>query len=148
MSPRCAGFVSRRGSVRLSLLGRLLVIRGSTMRFQFRNRSHAVAVSLALLAGPATARADVVLDWNAIAVRTLTTQPAPGVNPFAQARFMAITQLAVFEAVNAVEGGRESHLGTVALAPGASAEAAAIAAAHQVLVTYFSSAANLAVLDG
>lgn len=118
------------------------------MRFQFRNRSHAVAVSLALLAGPATARADVVLDWNAIAVRTLTTQPAPGVNPFAQARFMAITQLAVFEAVNAVEGGRESHLGTVAPAPGASAEAAAIAAAHQVLATYFSSAANLAVLDG
>jgi hypothetical protein len=69
------------------------------------------------------------------------------VNPFAQARFMAITQLAVFEAVNAIEGGHESYLGTIAPAPEASAEAAAIAAAHRVLVTYFSSAANTAVLD-
>ena len=117
------------------------------MRVRYRNRSLAVAFSLALVAGPATASADVVLDWNAIAVRTLITQPAPGVNPFAQARFMAITQLAVFEAVNAIEGGHRSYLGTLPPAPGATAEAAVIAAAHRVLVTYFSSAANVAILD-
>ena len=45
---------------------------------------------------PASARADAVLDWNAIMLTTLAAQ-----NPFAQARFAAITQLAVFEAVNA-----------------------------------------------
>ncbi len=38
-------------------------------------------------------------DWNAIAVNTAI---ANGQNPFAQARFAATTQLAVFEAVNAI----------------------------------------------
>ena len=52
-----------------------------------------------LVCSPIAARADVVLDWNAIAVSTLVSQ---GQSPFAQARFMAITQLAVFEAVNAI----------------------------------------------
>jgi hypothetical protein len=117
------------------------------MKVQMRSSGLAVTFCVALFASVATARADVVLDWNAIAVRTLITQPAPGVNPFAQARFMAITQLAVFEAVNAVEGGYEPYLGTIAPAPGASAEAAAIAAAYRVLVTYFSSPANTAALN-
>jgi hypothetical protein len=51
-----------------------------------------------LLFGSAVAKADVVLDWNAIAVNTAI---ANGQNPVAQARFAAIAQLAVFEAVNA-----------------------------------------------
>ena len=92
----------------------------------------------ALLVSVSTAAADVVFDWNAIAIRTMTTPPAQ--NPFFQARFMAITQLAVFEAVNAINGGYESYLGTPAGPPGASAEAAAIAAAHKVLVNYFPAA--------
>ena len=73
----------------------------------------------------------VVLEWNAVAVSVTTG------NPFTQARFMAITQLAVFEAVNAVTGNYEPYLGTILEAPGASAEAAAIAAAYRVLKTYF-----------
>ena len=110
-----------------------------------------LAVAGLMLSTAQTARADVVLEWNAIAVRTLTTQTPP-VNPFAQARFAAIIQLAVFEAVNAITGEYESYLGS-AVAParapiiapaGASAEAAAIAAAHAVLVNYFpGSAATL-----
>ncbi|HSL21780.1 MAG TPA: vanadium-dependent haloperoxidase [Vicinamibacterales bacterium] len=96
-----------------------------------------------LAIGPALAGADVVLDWNATAVTTLNTQ-SPPVNPFAQARFGAIVQLAVFEAVNAVTGEYEPYLGIVAPA-GASAEAAAIAAAHRVLTTYFPG--NAASLD-
>src|SRR5687768_3188958 len=84
-----------------------------------------------LLSSARAAQADVVLEWNAIAVRTLTTQ-SPVVNPFAQARFAAIIQLAVFEAVNAITGEYDSYLGS-AVAPtavpiaapvGASAEAA------------------------
>src|SRR6185503_19172012 len=89
---------------------------------------------IALLVGSATtATADPVLDWNAIAIATLTSQPAPGVSPFAQARFMSITQLAVFEAVNAVTHKYEPYLGTVVAPVGASADAAAIAAAYTVL---------------
>ena len=61
---------------------------------------------VSLVSIPAAARADdVVLDWNGIAARTVTA----GQSPFAQARLMAITQLAVFEAVHAsgTNGGLE-----------------------------------------
>ena len=92
--------------------------------------STALAV-VCMLVSPAGASADPVLEWNAIAVAVTTG------SPFTQARFMAITQLAVFEAVNAVTGKYEPYLGTVDDAPGASAEAAAIAAAYRVLKTYF-----------
>lgn len=87
---------------------------------------------LGVLFSPVAAKADVVLDWNAIAVSTMLSQ-----NPFAQARFMAITQLAVFEAVNAVTGKYQPYLGTVDAPSGASADAAAVAAAHAVLLQYF-----------
>ena len=60
-----------------------------------------IALVALLVCSPIAARADVVLDWNAIAMSTLIGQ---GQSPFAQARFMAITQLAVFEAVNAITG--------------------------------------------
>src|SRR5437773_4479219 len=90
---------------------------------------------------PISARADVGLDWNAIAVSTLVSQ---GQSPFAQSRLMAITQLAVFEAVNAITGDYKPYLGTVAAPAGASADAAAVAAAYQVLKNYFPlAAANL-----
>jgi hypothetical protein len=91
---------------------------------------NAAVLAVALLALPSPSRADVVLDWNAIAVATT------GGNPFNQARLMAITQLAVFEAVNAIKGGYEPYLGTVVAPAGASADAAVIAAAHTVLKHY------------
>lgn len=95
---------------------------------------------ICVLFSPVPARADVVLDWNATAVSTMLAQsPAP--NPFAQARFMAITQLAVFEAVNAVTGEYQPYLGTIDAAAGASPDAAAIAAAHAVLLNYFPASA-------
>ena len=95
-----------------------------------------------LLFGSAIARADVVLDWNVIAVNTAI---ANNQNPFAQARYGAIVQLAVFEAVNSIVGDYHPYLGTVTAPPGASAEAAAIEAAYRVLVTYFP--ASKATLD-
>ena len=96
-----------------------------------------IAIGLAtILLVSAPARADVVLDWNDLATRTLVTQ---GANPFAQARFAAIVQLAVFEAVNAVTGDYDPYLGIVAPV-NTSAEAAAVAAAYRVLKTYFPAA--------
>jgi hypothetical protein len=87
----------------------------------------------------ATASSDVVLEWNALAVTTIL-----GVSPFAQARFAAITQLSVFEAVNAITGDYQPYLGSIVAPDGASADAAAVAAAYQVLITYFpGSAATL-----
>ena len=98
----------------------------------FRAKRLFVAGLLAgLLGWPTMARADVVLDWNAIALVTTATQ-----NPFNQARLLAITQLAVFEAVNAVTGLYAPYLGTVTAQGGESADAAAVAAAHKVLKHY------------
>jgi hypothetical protein len=84
------------------------------------------------LLNPIASRADAVSDWNAIMLTTVAAQ-----NPFAQARFAAITQLAVFEAVNACTHQYRPYLGTITAPAGASAEAAAVAAAHGVLEFYF-----------
>ena len=54
---------------------------------------------------------------------------------------VAAFALAMFEAVNAVTGDYEPYLGTVCAKTGASADAAAVAAAHRVLSTYFPAAA-------
>lgn len=92
-----------------------------------------------LFGSAAAATANPVSDWNIIAIGM------PAGNPFNQARIMATTQLAVFEAVNAIQGGYDPYLGTVVAPAGASADAAAIAAAHGVLKFYFP--ANAATLD-
>jgi hypothetical protein len=92
-----------------------------------------------LFGSAAAATANPVSDWNIIAIGM------PAGNPFNQARIMAATQLAVFEAVNAIQGGYDPYLGTVVAPAGASADAAAIAAAHGVLKFYFP--ANAATLD-
>ena len=112
------------------------------MRSGFWDRSGTriamVATALAAVTA-APARADVVLDWNATMVSVMNVPPFPG------ARFAAITQIAVFEAVNAITGQYEPYLGTIAARQGASPEAAAAAAAHRVLRTYFPGQAT--VLD-
>jgi hypothetical protein len=87
---------------------------------------------LVLLFIPLTGRSDVVQDWDAIMQATVSSQP-----PFPQARFAAITQLAVFEAVNAITRQYKPYLGTITAPDDASAEAAAAAAAYGVLSNYF-----------
>ena len=87
---------------------------------------------LVLLFIPLTGRSDVVQDWDAIMQATVSSQP-----PFPQARFAAITQLAVFEAVNAITREYKPYLGTITASHDASPEAAAAAAAYGVLSHYF-----------
>jgi hypothetical protein len=122
--------------------------------FAMKNAARASLVLLVLVIGTSAARAeDAVVQWNKIAVKTLTTQTPP-LTPFHQARYAAIIQLAVFEAVNAItreyEPYRRSPVvpfpAVLADPPaGASPEAAAVAAAHAVLVEYFSG--NAAFFD-
>ena len=107
----------------------------------------AVALGGLLFFNATAARADVVLQWDEIAVRTLTTQ-TPALNPFFQARYAAIVQLAVFEAVNTITGDYQGYLGsaaagglTISAPPGSSVDAAAIQAAYRVLFTYFPASA-------
>ncbi len=104
-----------------------------------KNRVLGLCMLIATLFGSAVAKADVVLDWNVIAVNTAVTN---GQNPFAQARYAAIVQLAVFEAVNAITGDYHPYLGTIVAPRDASPEAAAIQAAYRVLRTYFIASAS------
>lgn len=89
----------------------------------------ALCIAVLIGGGPAIASADVVQDWNAHALVATNAQ-----NPFLQARSIAIVQLAVFEAVNAITGHYEAYLGTVSAPAGASVDAAAIEAAYRALL--------------
>ena len=85
---------------------------------------------------------DAVTDWNAIMRVTVNSESPP-----IQSRFAAITHLAVFEAVNAITRDYQPYLRTLSADEGASPEAAAIAAAHQVLRTYFPASATTLDLE-
>lgn len=102
-----------------------------------------VTLLAVLITRPAAAQDDIVLKWNEIAARTATAT-----NPFNQARIMAITQLAVFEAVNAITGEYEPYLDPPTAAPdGGSVDAAVVMAAHRALTNYFPAPATVALLD-
>jgi hypothetical protein len=80
----------------------------------------------------------VISDWNAIAVTTLAGDTTK--QPVEDILYMGFVQAAVYNAVVGVDG-RYAPYRFHARAPrGASAQAAAVAAAHQVLVTYVPSA--------
>src|SRR5262245_23835275 len=96
-------------------------------------RFRAVLLAAALLCPATMARADVVLKWNEIAIKTMIQQ---GQSPFGQARVAAIVQLAVFEAVNAITGDYDPYIG-IAAPVGASVDAAAVTAAYKVLKALF-----------
>jgi hypothetical protein len=72
---------------------------------------------------------DPALQWNAVAQAV-----AGGKDPVTQQRSLAIVHLAVFDAVNATAGDYGPYFDSIPAMPGASAEAAAVAAAHAVLL--------------
>jgi hypothetical protein len=88
------------------------------------------AVLLATVSLAATARADVVTDWNQTAIATLN---AAGVRFPPQTRALAMMHAAIFDAVNATNH-RYTPYAIDIYAPDASPEAAAAAAAHSVLL--------------
>src|SRR5206468_4432414 len=93
-----------------------------------------IALGATLLS--AAAQADVVTDWNQITLATQAAIPG-GVRTPPAARALAMVHLAIFDSVNAIDR-RFTPYAVPALAdPGASAEAAAAAAAHAVLVNVY-----------
>jgi hypothetical protein len=79
---------------------------------------------------PAYAQADVVTDWNEIAVPALVQAKLPAGT---QTRALAIMHAAMFEAVNSIHPRFAPYAAPMSAPAGASAEAAASAAAHGVL---------------
>ena len=100
-----------------------------------------IAVILVWLAGcvmtSRAASSDVaVYEWNQIALTATITDAQ---DPAPQLRSMTIVQVAMHDAVNLITGKHRTYLSHVAAPAGASAEAAAIAAAHTALVSLFAS---------
>jgi hypothetical protein len=103
------------------------------------------AVAAALLA-PALARADVVTEWNQNAATALMVTAGQG--PQVSVPHMAMVHGAVYDAVNAIDGGHEGYLLTSRIAtPFDSPEAAAATAAYRVLQTLLPTGQQ-AMLDG
>jgi hypothetical protein len=92
------------------------------------------ALTTVALAAPAVAQATEVTNWNRIATNTLVTFPAPagGAPPALQIN-MAMTQGAVYDAVNAIERRHRPYLLRTRFHPKASKDAAVATAAYRVL---------------
>ena len=97
----------------------------------------AIAVPAAQRADAVTTEsADVVIEWNSHAQTAITGTAGQG--PTVAYLHLAMVQGAVYDAVNAIEGGYEPYLGAPAAAdPADSAPAAVATAAHDVLVALF-----------
>jgi hypothetical protein len=103
-----------------------------------------VAFSAAPVAGADASASDdnsgVVRDWNAHAASALInapTAPIPGAGqpPQVSALHLAMVHGAVYDAVNAIDGGHQPYLaGLPPASPSASQDAAVATAAHHVLV--------------
>ena len=89
----------------------------------------------ALLTGAAAQAQNAVTDWNTIASTTIVAKGGKG--PAPSFVWLAYSSIAVYDAVNAIDGKFQPFYYKGSAAPGASEEAAAIAAAHRVLVNYF-----------
>lgn len=101
-----------------------------------------------LLAGALSAAAEspaqnVVTDWTTIASSIIVAKG--GKSSATSSVWFAYESIAAYDAVNAIHGKSQPFYFSGVAAPGASEEAAAVAAAHRVLVNYFP--AQQAALD-
>ena len=115
---RMAGVVMRATRARRALLGGIAL--------------------LSVLAVAAPARADSVTDWDQIAAAALQspgTATPPGAGQGAPSIVhLAMVHAAVYDAVNAIDGGHEPYVSSPAAEPFYSQDAAVAAAARHVLV--------------
>src|SRR5579871_1240001 len=93
--------------------------------------------ALFVLASGTIHAGNVVTDWNTIASTTIVANA--GKNPAASSVWFAYSSIAVYDAVNAITGEYQPFYYRFAAPANASTGAAAVAAAHRVLVNYFPS---------
>ncbi len=93
------------------------------------------AALVAILCTCTLSAQNVVIDWNSIASTTIVTnaKEASGTSGV----WFAYVQLAVYDAVNAIDHQYQPYVFTTQAPVGASKDAAAVAAAHRILVNYF-----------
>ncbi len=93
------------------------------------------ALAVVLLTSTGLQAQNVVIDWNNIASTTIITNAKE--SSTASGVWFAYVQLAVYDAVNAIDHRHQPYLFTTDAQDGASKDAAAAAAAHRVLANYF-----------
>ena len=100
----------------------------------FKHGLAAALAAVAALTAPAVGSADTVTQWNQNAANALYVTAAQP--PNVSVLHMAMVQGAVYDAVNAIDGGRAGYLLTSRVAtPTDSKDAAAATAAYKVLVS-------------
>ena len=77
------------------------------------------------------AHADVVTDWNQIAIDVLK---AANITTSPWSRSMAMVHVAMSDAINSVQGRYATYTAKIPAAPNASADAAAVSAARHILI--------------
>jgi hypothetical protein len=102
-----------------------------------RAKSLVLLACLASMSASTLRAQNVITDWNTIASTTIVK--VGGKPSGAGAVWFAYAAIASYDAVNAIDGRSEPFYYSQKAADGASAEAAAVAAAHRVLVNYFPS---------
>ncbi|GAC1619519.1 MAG: vanadium-dependent haloperoxidase [Candidatus Acidiferrum sp.] len=95
----------------------------------------ATALVMILFASVGLQAQNVVIDWNNIASTTIITNAKQ--SSTGSGVWLAYVQLAVYDAVNAIDPRYQPYLFTTTAPAGASKDAAAVAAAHRILVNYF-----------
>jgi hypothetical protein len=95
----------------------------------------ALSFAFALLVAASLSAQNAVVQWNAIASTTIVTN-AKEVS-VASGVWFAYVHLAAFDAVNAIDHRFQPYLFTANPPAGANQDAAAVAAAHRILVAYF-----------
>lgn len=88
----------------------------------------------ALCMGALSLSADVVLDWNSIALDAIRLDRT---SPPRASRNLAILHASMYDAVNGIRRTHEAYVVVGQVPTSASVEAAASAAVHLVLVTFF-----------
>src|SRR6266850_2619994 len=93
-----------------------------------------VIAGLTLLAGATLVRADVITDWNQTAMDVMKAVNVAG-NPWT--RTMAMMHVSMADSVNAVQDKYTRFMPDIPATPNASAEAAAAAAAREILMRQY-----------
>ena len=95
------------------------------------NRVVASIIAIIMMVCPTTVHADAVTDWNQASLEVLKAGNVLG-NPWSRA--MAMVHVAMSDAINSVQGRYTRYVAAAPTAPNVSADAAAVAAARQILI--------------
>jgi membrane-associated phospholipid phosphatase len=98
-----------------------------------------VCLAFLIPLGATSADADVVTDWNNVALNAIRIDRTP---PPRASRALAILHASIYDAVNGISRTNEAYFVQSAVPASASKEAAASAAAHKVLVSLFPASAS------